>query len=527
GVWFGFRDGSLRRLRSGRFEAAFPDVAGRGSMRNLFVDADGSVFGASTMGLVRLENGTRRLIDKASGLMCDQVFSVIRDNSGTVWLSAACGIMSIAGEEMKRWWAHPDTFIKVRLFGALDGAQTGMSPFGPVVSKSPDGRIWFVNDATLQFVDPAHTPENRLPPPVHIEQVVTDGNSSQPLAKLRLPAHTRNLQINYTAPSFVMPERVRFRYRLDGRDKDWQEPATRREAFYDDLPPGTYRFRVIACNNSGLWNETGDSWDFSVAPAWYQTTWFRSLAVSAFLAMLWLLYQLRVRQIAAAMNARFDERVAERNRLAGELHDTILQTVQATKLIADNARLDHSDDPAHLREAIGSISAWLAQATAEARAALNALHTSVTRKNDLGAAFERTAEAFRGTSPMSFIVSVEGEPRDLHPIVRDEIYRIGSEAIRNAYLHSHASRLEVSLSYTHTLTLRVRDDGDGMERELAASGKPGHFGLPGMQNRAVRIHGTLRVLSRSGAGTEIELIVPGTVAFERRSGSIGKGRTHG
>jgi signal transduction histidine kinase len=184
-------------------------------------------------------------------------------------------------------------------------------------------------------------------------------------------------------------------------------------------------------------------------------------------------------------------------------------------LIADNARFEHSADPVRLREAIDSISDWLAQATTEARAALNALHASVTQRNDLAVAFQRAAEACQLTSPMKCVLSVEGTAQDLHPIVRDEIYRIGSEAIRNAYLHSHAMLLEVSLCYTHNLTVRVRDHGRGMDAEVSASGKPGHFGLGGMRERATRIGGTLRLLSRPNSGTEIELVVPGQMVFRQ------------
>jgi signal transduction histidine kinase/ligand-binding sensor domain-containing protein len=511
GVWIGFRDGALRRFRSGTFED-FPGIT-PASFRTLSIDPDGSVWGASAKGLFRLHSGTRRMLSKANGLPCDQVYSVIRDNADAVWLSAACGIVSIDDNEIKRWWAHPETPIRAHLFNALDGAQTAVLPFGPVVSKAPDGRLWFANGANVQFVDPSHLPYNRLPPPVHIEQAVADGKTYPPQRSLQLPPGTRNLQIDYTANSLTIPERVQFRYRLDGTDENWREPGTRRQAFYDKLLPGPYRFRVVACNNSGLWNETEATWDFSIAPAWYQTAWFRCLAIGSSFLTLWLIYRLRLRQIAAALNARFEERAAERNRLACELHDTVLQTIQAVKMIADNTRLDHSADPAHLREAIDRISEWLSQAAMEARAALNALRTSAIQTNDLKQAFERTAEAFHVSSRMSFVLSVNGSARDLHPIVRDEIYRVGSEAIRNACLHSNAARLEVHLSYRRDFTLRVRDNGTGMDAEVAKSGKPGHFGLTGMRERANRIQGTLRLTSRSGDGTEIELTVPGNVAF--------------
>jgi signal transduction histidine kinase len=317
--------------------------------------------------------------------------------------------------------------------------------------------------------------------------------------------------------SFVVPQKVRFRYKLEGRE-EWQEAGTRRQAFYNDLSPGKYEFRVIACNNSGLWNEAGATLNFSVAPAYYQTTWFRFLGVSIGAFGLVAFYQIRVHQIAAALKARFDERLGERTRLAGELHDTILQTVQATKMIADNARYEHSTDPIRLREAMESISDWLAQATTEGRTALNALRLSTTQRNDLAESFQRAAQTTCVDSTMAFVVSAEGTARELHPIVRDEIYRIGCEAIRNAALHSKAKALEVTLSYAQNLTVLVRDNGRGIGTEMAASGRPGHFGLSGMAERAARIHSKLRVMSRPNAGTDVELIVPGNMAF-RESGN--------
>jgi signal transduction histidine kinase len=322
-------------------------------------------------------------------------------------------------------------------------------------------------------------------------------------------------EIDYTALSLSVPERVQFRYKLEGAETEWHDAGARRQAFYNHLGPKRYRFRMMACNNDGVWNEAGAAWSFGITPAFYQTAWFYAASAGLGLCGLWTLSQLRMRQIAARMNARFDERSAERGRLAVELHDTILQTVQAAKMIADNARYDHSGDPVRLREAVENISDWLAQATKEGRAALNALRTSTTQRNDLAEAFQRAAESQGNTSSMRFVLSVEGAAQNLHPIVRDEIYRIGSEAIRNAYLHSGAAELAMTLSYAHNLTVRVRDNGTGIDPGVVSDGKPGHFGLRGMQERAIRIQATLRLLSRPGSGTEVELSVPGKVVYRK------------
>jgi signal transduction histidine kinase len=314
----------------------------------------------------------------------------------------------------------------------------------------------------------------------------------------------------------VAPQKVRFRYKLEGHDTDWQDPGTRRQAFYSDLRPGNYRFRVIACNNDGVWNEEGATLGFSIAPAWFQTTWFLVACVVIGAVVAWVIYRLRERQIARAISSRFDERLAERTRMARELHDTFLQTIQGSKLVADDA-LDPSTDLIRMRHAMEQLSVWLEQAMREGRAALNSLRTTTTQKNDLAEAFRRATDNGFMPGSMQATLSVVGEARNMHPIVRDEIYRIGYEAIRNAYKHSQASRLDVELRYTHDLVLRVRDNGVGIDPSTAALGKDGHFGLPGMRERTARIGATLTMVSSANSGTQITVVIPGGIVFQKES----------
>jgi signal transduction histidine kinase len=333
-----------------------------------------------------------------------------------------------------------------------------------------------------------------------------------PGASLVLPARPANFKIAYTALSLSVPSRVRFRYKLEGIDSDWQEAGGRREAFYTRLAPGKYRFRVIACNNDGLWNEQGATLDFSIVPAWFQTIWFRALCIAAAMLMIWGVHRLRMRQIHKSLSARFDERLAERTRMARELHDTFLQTLQGSKLVAEDA-LEKSSDPIQMRRALEQLSVWLAQAVQEGRAALNSLRTSTMQKNDLAEAFRRATEECRLLSPIDVSFSVRGGSKEMHPIVRDEIYRVGYEAIRNACVHSRGSRLEVELKYGHDLAVQVRDNGVGIDPALAEQGKDGHFGLQGMRERVARIGGKLTVSSSPDPGTEITVIVPGSIVF--------------
>ena len=316
----------------------------------------------------------------------------------------------------------------------------------------------------------------------------------------------------------MVPEKVRFRYMLEGYDKGWQEPGTRRQAFYTDLAPKKYRFRVIACNNDGLWNEEGANLEFSVQPAWYQTNWFLMICVVITLFVVWSVYRLRLRQAERMISARFDERLAERTRIAREIHDTLVQTIQGSRMVADNALNEATDFP-RMRQAMERLSVWLGQATQESPEDLNSLRTSTTETNDLAESFRRALDDCRlqGLRDVNFVA--DGKKTEMHPIVRDEIYRIGYEAIRNACQHSGGTRLEVYLSYSRDLTLRITDNGKGIVPAVVGQGKDGHYGLQGMRERAVRISGKLTLTTSADSGTNIELIVPGRIVFRRpRSG---------
>jgi signal transduction histidine kinase len=385
----------------------------------------------------------------------------------------------------------------------------------------------------VSVVDTRHLPFNKLPPPVHIEQIVADRKPYDANAGLRLPPLIRDLQIDYTALSLVAPEKMHFRYKLEGHDRDWVDAGTRRQAFYSDLRPRNYRFRVAACNNSGVWNEAGAFLDFSVAPTYYQTRWFQALCVAAFLALLGGLYRLRLRQLAWQFNVRLEERVAERTRIARDFHDTLLQSFQGVlmKFSAVTYQIPERPD---VQKNLETILEQARQAVTEGREAVQGLRSSTVVTNDLARAIGALAEdlAARHTTPNcpEFHLRVEGESRDLAPIVRDDVHRIACEAVRNAFRHAQAGRIEVEIHYERRrLRLRVLDNGKGIDQKiLGGGGRPGHFGLAGMQERAKLVGGKLTVLSRLEAGTEAELTIPASLAYakasvERRSMSSGGG----
>jgi len=513
GIVLGLVDGELVRYRNGEMRSVASSETGNTSqIRDMTVDPDGTVWGTTVNELFALRGLKRENLTARNGLPCDGIFALVQDDAHAIWLYSKCGLIRIARSELDNWWQQPSSFIHTTLLDQADGVQPGLTSLKPQTARTADGRLWFANGRVLQSIDPAHLAENPIPPPVQVESVVADGNTHLPRQGLRLPPRTRDLEIAYTALSYVAPQKVRFRYRLEGRDAGWQEPGTRRQAFYTDLGPGRYTFHVIARNNDGVWNDTGARLSFSIAPAWYQTVWFELACALFVLVVAWALYQLRIRQIAAAMNARFDERLDERTRLAREFHDTLLQTIQGSKMVADDA-LDESADPARMHHALERLSVWLGQATQEGRAALHSLRVSTTQRNDLAEAFRRATESDRIPGSMSVAVSVVGVPGEMHPVVRDEICRIGYEAIRNASLHSQADRLDVELSYAQDLTLRVKDNGVGIDPLVLDTGKDGHFGLQGMRERTARIGGRLTLLSSAASGTEIKLVVPGNIIF--------------
>lgn len=518
GIWFTTARTKLVHYRDGHFEnAPLPHTEPAATINGLVVGPDDPLLVPTSSGLFRWDNGRWAVLDTRSGLPCNQIFSTVKDSHGSIWLYAQCGLLRIEASQFATWRQYPQSKVIVMTLDARDGAHPGMQTVAqPTAVRSVDGRLWFMNGMMAQSVDPDHLYKNPLPPPVHIVEMIADGNKYSPEHQLRLDPLTRNVEIDYTALSYSVPQKVRFRYLLEGHDRTWQEADRRRQAFYTDLRPGKYRFRVVASNNDGVWNEQGALIEFSVLAAWYQTNWFKLVAVAFIILITWALYSLSVRQVAHALSVRFDERLAERTRIARDMHDTFLQTVQGSKMVADDA-LDTPLDSARMRKALELLSGWLAQAIDEGRAALNSLRTSATVTNDLAEGLRRATETVSESHSMAVAMSVFGATREMHPIVRDEVYRIGYEAIRNAQVHSRASSLEVELRYGRDLELRVCDNGVGIDQAVTEHGKNGHFGLQGMRERAARIGGKLTILSSAAHGTSVTLVVPGAATFLHRS----------
>ena len=524
GVWAGLFSGGLAYFRQGQIRnLPLRDDRGAASrVLDLSRNRDGTLWAATENGLSRISNGHVATLTTANGLPCNKVHWIIKDDSSSYWLYTQCGLLRVARTELDAWVADPKRTIEVTAFDAADGIRLvpTLSGMHPQVAKASDGKIWFVNYDTVSFFDPSRMTRNMLAPPVHIEQITADHKTHDAQSGLRLPPLVRDLSIDYTALSLVAPEKVHFKYKLEGQDPDWREVVNDRQAQYSNLAPGNYRFRVVASNNSGVWNETGASLDFSIAPAYWQTGWFRALCVAAMLALLWMLYRLRMRQLAHEFDVKLEARVDERTRIARELHDTLLQSFNGLLLRFRTVHTLLSKSPDQARTILENTIDETRQALTEGRKAVQGLRSFAVETHEFSEAIQTLTEELASDPSHSggaeVRLTVEGTPRKKRPLIRDEIYRIASEALRNAFRHAEASRIEVQLSYGEkSFELRVRDDGKGIDPKfLADEGPAGHFGLRGMRERAQQIGGQLTVWSGPGSGTEVVLSVPGAIAYD-------------
>ena len=517
GIWLGLTEGKLARYRHGQLEIMPTELSSKQQIRNLLAESDGSIWAATSIGALLWKDGKAQMLDSHNGLPCDDMYALVKDYRGALWLDAQCGFVVIDASELQQWWQHPETKVVAKILDVFDGAQPGLTNFRPEISKSADGKLWFANQNILQMVDPAHLAANKIPPPVAVEQIIADRKKYAPSANLQLPVRARDIEIDYTALSLVVPERVRFRYKLEGHDADWQDPQNRREAFYSDLPPGNYQFRVIASNNDGLWNEAGATADFTIPPAFFETMWFRVCCVLAAVGILWLLYILRLRRLAASIRTRFAERLAERERIARDLHDTLLQGIFGASIHFDvaNNRLPQ-DSPA--KPAVQRGIELLKQVSEEGRNALRALRSPQATDEGLEEALLRLHKEFAMPENIDYRVAAQGDPLELRPLIRDEVYLIAREAVFNGVRHSQAKTIEVELDYTsRTFRVLVRDDGCGIDPQVLQTGREGHWGLANMRERAEKIGAKFEVLSRINAGTEIRLGIPGKLAFDGAS----------
>jgi signal transduction histidine kinase/ligand-binding sensor domain-containing protein len=533
GLWIGFFRGGLLYFKDGRILKSYTSAngLGEGRVNSLRIEDDGTLWIATEGGLTRLRGGRLATLTTRDGLPCNRVHWSIEDDLHAVWLYTACGLLRIRRSELDASVSaiEKDKSAPVQIhptvFDSADGlrSRANAGGFSPHVSKSADGKLWFFPQDGLSSVDTARMAFDDFPLPVHIEQLRADRLDhmflSDPKTRFMLPPLVRDLEIEYTAIHTTAPEKVRFRYMLQGRDHEWTDAGSRRQVFYNDLPPGNYRFRVSA-SASGVWKESGALLDFRITPAYHQTHWFQATCLTAFVTALAMLYRFRLRQVARYFRIRMEERVSERTRIARDLHDTLLQSLQALLLNFHSVTYLLPDRPVEARDALETAIENARHAITAGRDAVEGLRSVRHEGADLEATIGRLSRELatlqnESASP-DFHFNVQGATRSLAPIVGNEVDRIAIEALRNAFLHARAQRIEVEISYhPQEFRLRVRDNGKGIAQEILQNGRDGHYGITGMYERAKMVRGKLVFWSELGSGTEVELTVPASLAYPK------------
>jgi len=479
-----------------------------------------------TTGLFRFDPETGKFTQhytEKDGLANNSVVGVLGDEQHNVWVSTIKGL--------SRFDPKTETFRNYDMFDGLQGNEFSTH----CRTKTPNGRLFFGGVNGLSAFYPDRLSDNATPPPVVLtafelfNKPVKVGGKNSPLQQAIHVASSIALRYDqsvfgfqFAALNYTSPQKNRYAYKLEGFDRDWQyTDATRRFATYTHLDASEYTFRVKASNNDGVWNEQGVALHLTIVPPWWNTNWFRMACAAAFLAMVWGMHELRVRQLAAQFNMRLEERVGERTRIARDLHDTLLQSFQAL-LIRFQAGINMlAQRPADARRVLEDAIGRASQAIAEGRDAIGDLRMSTVEKNDLAVAIktfaEELARAQDNQASTPFQVLVEGSPRELHPIFRDEVYRLVTEALRNSFRHAAADKVEVEIRYDEKyFRVRVRDDGKGIPSHvLRGDGREGHYGLHGMRERAKLVGGKLTIWTELESGTEIELIIPGARTYVR------------
>jgi signal transduction histidine kinase/ligand-binding sensor domain-containing protein len=502
---------------SGRRSSVHLDFGGSEPKVLTLYASGGDVYAAGAFGLSRIRGRHVETVRADPVSPASRINGMVRTPEGDTWLAYPRSLVLLRPHELERAFRDGVFPAPTLSLGFGDGLRSRPHSHSQrSMVRGGDGRLWVATETGTLWMDPAHIVRNARPPGIAVKSIIADGRRYRDPAALKLAAATANIEVDFSVLSFADPSRVRARYMLDGFDRDWIDPGARRQAFYTNLPPGKYRFRVIGANNDGVWNRAGATLEFEIPPTFFQSPWFPLLCAALVLASFWAMYRLRVTQIAHRIHGRLDERAKERERIARELHDTLLQGVQGLMLrfqaVAD--RMTH-DEKSH--EQFEAVLAAADDVVIDARNRVRDLR-GAEGTNDLCVIVEHLVADAPFDPPIPVRIVVEGKPRLLYPAVAEEIKRIVREALFNIAYHARASFAEVAIGFElRHLAIRVRDDGIGIPGDVLARGhKDGHFGMIGMRERAEKIGGSIMISSSLGAGSEITLTLPAKLAFARR-----------
>ena len=507
-LWIG-TFGGLGKLTNEEFTTfTTKDGLSNDAVISLYEDPDGTLWiGTNGGGLNRMKNGQLTAYTTRNGLMDDVVYRILEDGENNLWLSCRKGIFQISKKALDEFASGRIASIAPVAYGTADGMMTRECSGGgdPAGWRGSDGKLWFPTIKGVAMIDPGRMKTNAQAPPVVIEQIRVNDQPIPLNDRVELPPGTTRLDLYYTAPSFVAPEKVKFKYKLEGFDKDWIDSGTRRIAYYTNLRPGAYTFRVTASNNDGVWNETGAVFGLYLKPYFYQTYWFYAVCLLALGLLAWLLFRLRVR----AMQAQFGAVLGERTRIAREIHDNLAQELAGISVQLEVVARTMPSEAEAARTNLDRVRKQVRHGLAEARRYVWDLRSPTLESNDLPTALSETARRLTNETAIQAQVEVNGTFRPLPRLVEDNLLRIGQEAVNNAVRHAHPQRIFVNLVFDGgRVRLSVQDDGRGFDNQLASNGRAGHFGLIGMRERAEQIGGTLSIHSVEGSGTEVVADVP-------------------
>jgi signal transduction histidine kinase/ligand-binding sensor domain-containing protein len=517
-VWFATPDGASVKSKDGWRRFSTAEGLPSNDVNTLFEDSTRTLWIGTAAGLAAMREGRVQPIGGVAALERASVLGLEEDRSGGLWIVTSDHVLRMDREKLLRGTLGAGD---VREFSAQDGLpDTEAIKRHRIVSADSRGRVWLSTDEGLVMADSQRVAAGIPPALVQVEDMSADGSPVEQAGTMRVPPRPGRITFGFAALSLSVPDRVRVRYRLDGYDHDWSDPVSDRQAAFTNLGPGTYRFRVIASNSEGVWSNAEAALPFTIAPAWWQMKTFWVAVGLAVACGAWVGYRMRLRQLARQLDVRFEERLAERSRIARDLHDTLLQSFQGAVLRFRAATYMLPDRPADARTTLEDAIDQARQAIAEGRDAVQGLRSTAAATNDIAAAIATLATTMSpddgGETSPAFHVNVEGTPRDLSPIVQDEVYRIAGEALRNAFRHARASRIEVEIRYDQRgFRVRVRDDGHGIDTRTPDRNYEGHYGMAGMHERAKLIGGTLSIWSEIGSGTEAELTIPASVAYAK------------
>ncbi|WP_284318831.1 sensor histidine kinase [Dyella acidisoli] len=441
---------------------------------------------------------------------------VVETRTGELWLNGPDGVYRIGADEIAKWLKQPGYRPSYELFTQADGINGVAIPIrpGPTMTESTDGRIWVVTKQNLSWIDPSHIRRNTIAPDVTIS-TLTAAKSTWPAQSVpSMPPTTHGIHIAYTAPAMSMPERVHFRYRLKGVDSDWQDDGGRREVFYANMQPGNYRFEVSALNEDGVASPQPATLNFTIMPAFYQTLWFKVLVACVVVLALSLIYLLRLRFLERRYHLLMEERLSERERIARDLHDTLLQGMQGMLLQVETLSNSRElSDAQRLR--VTQIEEKMRGVLIEGRDAISALRQAESGHAGLMAKLEAIGNDAAMHSNTHFSIRVEGESRPLRPEVCEETIAIVRESVINAFKHAEAEWVLVSIYYTSDAFIaNVTDNGIGIsEQKIQEQQQDGHWGVAGMRERAAKLGGQLVIRSASPRGTTVELSLSRHAAY--------------